>query len=98
MSENKPKSPEVKALENEVVGLKESIEKLSAYPELLETEKVLREKSEKELEKAQALIDKITKWAAEFQRFADSDYKGEFIYEEIQKLTQEKQTDSDIKL
>ena len=98
MSEHKPKSPEVKALENQVEGLKESIEKLSAYPELLETEKSLREESNKELEKAQALINKITKWAEEFERFSDSDYKGEFIFEEIQKLIQEKKTDSDIKL
>lgn len=98
MSKEKIKSPEVKALENQVEDLKEKIEKLSAYPELLKTEKVLREKSKKELEKAQALINKITKWSSEFERFSDSDYKGSFIFEEMQKLIQEKKNDSDDKL
>lgn len=90
MSEDKTKSPEVKALENIIVELKENNEKLSALPELLDAEKELRKQSEKELEKAQAKINKIMKWAAEFHRFSDSDYKGSFIFEEIQKLLKEK--------
>ena len=98
MSKEKPKSPEVKALENQVEELKEKIEKLSAYPELLESEKVLRKQSEDQLEEANGLINKIIKWAEEFERFSDSEYKGEFIFEEIQKLTKEKKNDSDDKL
>jgi len=98
MSENKAKSPEVKALENQIQNLKEDNEKLSAYPELLETEKALRTKTEKELDIAYAILNKIKKWAEEFERFSDSEYKGSFIHEEIQKLFQEKKNDSDDKL
>ncbi len=98
MSKEKPKSPEVKALENQVEELKEKIEKLSAYPELLESEKVLRKQSEDQLKEADGLINKIIKWAEEFERFSDSEYKGEFIFEEIQKLTKEKKNDSNDKL
>lgn len=86
MSEEKPKSPEVKALENEIVNLKEKIENLSALKELLETEKHLREKSEKELDVAYALINKIKKWADGFAANPDADYKGSFIAEEITKV------------
>ena len=98
MSKEKTKSPEVKALENQIEELKEKIEKLSAYPELLESEKVLRKQSEDQLEEADGLINKIIKWAEEFERFSDSEYKGSFIFEEIQKLTKEKKNDSDDKL
>ncbi len=98
MSNEKAKSPEVKALENQIEELKEKIEKLFAYPELLETEKVLRKRSEDQLKEADGLIDKVIKWANEFERFCDSDYKGSFIFEEMKKLIQEKKTDSDDKL
>jgi len=98
MSKEKPISPEVKGLENQIENLKEDNEKLSAYPELLETEKALRAKTEKELDIAYAILNKIKKWAEEFERFSDSDYKGSFIHEEIHKLIQEKKNDSDDKL
>jgi len=98
MSKEKIKSPEVKAFEIQIENLKEDNEKLSALSELLDTEKELRKQSEDQLEEANGLINKIIKWAEEFERFSDSEYKGEFIFEEIQKLTKEKKNDSNDKL
>ncbi len=98
MSKEKAKSPEVQALENQIEELKEKIEKLSAYHELLETEKHIRKHTEEALEISLEIIEKIKKWAAEFDRFSDSEYKGSFIFEEMQKLIQEKKNDSNDKL
>ena len=86
MSEDKTKSPEVEALENQVEDLKEQIEKLSAYPELLQTEKDLREKTLEQLKQAEDKLESIKEWAAGFERFGDSDYKGIFISDEITKV------------
>ena len=86
MSEDKTKSPEVEALENQVEDLKEQIEKLSAYPELLNTEKELRKDTIKELKVAEEKIEMVKEWAEGFERFGDSEYKGKFISEEITKV------------
>ena len=99
MSKEKIKSPEVKAFEIQIENLKEDNKKLSALSELLQTEKVLRGETIEELNIAEEKIGMIKEWAAGFERFGDSEYKGSFISEEISKvLKKEKTSDSDDKL
>ena len=84
------KTAEVLALEAEIKKHKEAILKLSAYKEMLDTEKALRKEDQQTISTLEGKVMRFEKWLEDFSKYGDSDYKGKFIAEEGIKLLKKK--------